>query len=297
MNCDHGWGGDARDVGRMITLYQFGNSVCCQKVRITLSEKGLAWSTVEVNLFRNEQYRPEYLKLNPKGVVPTLIHDDSAIIESTLICEYLDDTFPSPPLVPKDPLQRTRMRLWSKMVDEGLHEGVSEISFSAMFRERMKSMPAEAREQRFQNVGDPRRRDRFRSTFELGVQSPFVLHGAAAFDKAFRRLESALQEEGPWILGADPTLADINMMPYVARLDFLGLLDLWTAKLPLTQAWWKKVNAWPSYQAGIVAPLSRAEYDEMQTHGPRIRNELAALLDQLHQIRVTEPAATVTGER
>jgi glutathione S-transferase len=281
----------------MIRLYQFGNSVCCQKVRITLSEKGLGWDTVEVDLFRNEQYRPEYLKLNPKGVVPTLVHDGSAVIESTLICEYLDDKFPSPPLIPKDPLQRTRMRLWSKMADEGLHEGVSEISFSAMFRERMKSMPDAAREQRFRNVGDPRRRDRFRSTFELGVQSPFVLHAVAAFDTAFTSLETALGEGGPWILGAAPTLADINMMPYVARLDFLGLLDLWTAKLPWTQAWWKRVNAWPSYQAGIVAPLSQAEHNEMQTHGPRIRDELAALIDQIHQIPPAEPAAASTGAR
>lgn len=59
----------------MITLYQFGNSVCAQKVRITLFEKGLEREPREVNLFKSEQYSPEYLKLNPKGVVPTLIHE------------------------------------------------------------------------------------------------------------------------------------------------------------------------------------------------------------------------------
>ena len=49
------------------------------------------------------------------------------------------------------------MRVWTKMVDEGLHEGITEISFSAVFRERMKNMPAELRESRFYNIGDPRR--------------------------------------------------------------------------------------------------------------------------------------------
>jgi len=117
----------------MLTLYDFGNSVCCQKAR---------------------------LKLNPKGTVPTLVHDGKPVIESTLICEYLDDTFPTPPLIPADPWQRNRMRLWSKMVDEGLFEGVTELSFSAMFRERMRSMPEEIRERRFRNIGDPRRRGR-----------------------------------------------------------------------------------------------------------------------------------------
>ncbi len=105
------------------------------------------------------------------------------MIESTLICEYLDETFPPPPrLIPADPWLQSRMRLWSKMVDEGLHEGVGEISFSAMFRQRMKNMSEALREKRFRNVGDPRRRDRCKSTYEYGVQSPFVLHGVAAYE-------------------------------------------------------------------------------------------------------------------
>ena len=81
------------------------------------------------------------------------------------------------------------MRLWSKMVDDGLFEGVTEISFSAMFRERMKTMPEEIRQRRFRNVGDPRRTDRFKSTYEHGVQSPFVVHAIAAYERAFKMLE------------------------------------------------------------------------------------------------------------
>jgi glutathione S-transferase len=53
-----------------LVLYDFGNSVCCQKVRITLIEKGLTWQARRVDLFKTEQYNPDYLKLNPKGVVP-----------------------------------------------------------------------------------------------------------------------------------------------------------------------------------------------------------------------------------
>ena len=70
-----------------------GNSVCAQKVRITMLEKKLDWKTHEVNLFTCEQYSPEYLKLNPKGVVPTLVVDGQPIIESSLICEYLDEKY------------------------------------------------------------------------------------------------------------------------------------------------------------------------------------------------------------
>ena len=81
----------------MLTLYDFGNSVCCQKVRITLCAKGLDWEPIQVDLFKTEQYDPKYLKLNPKGVVPTLVHDGKPVIELTLICEYIDETFGQTP--------------------------------------------------------------------------------------------------------------------------------------------------------------------------------------------------------
>ena len=272
----------------MITLYQLENSVCCQKVRIVLCEKGLEWESVEVNLFRSEQYQPDYLMLNPKGVVPTVVHDGQAIIESTLISEYLDDTFPKPPLSPVDPLLRSQMRLWSKAVDEGLHDGATDISFSAMFRERMKNMTEELREARFRNIGDPRRRDRFKSTYELGERSPFVLHAVAAYEKAFKSLEATLADGGPWILGADPTLADINLMPYVARLNYLGLLGIWTADRPSVLNWWQQVQKWPSFITGLSEPVTEAEIEEMGTHGPKIRDNLA---EQLVELRRGDVAA------
>src|SRR4029079_5810751 len=124
----------------------------------------------------------------------------------------------------KDPAERTPMRLWSKFVDEGLFDGVTELSFSAMCRERRRSVSPELREKRFKNVGDPRRTDRFKSTYEHGVQSPFVLHGIAAFERAFKQLEQTLADGGPWILGARPPPAHINLMPFAARPDYLGLI-------------------------------------------------------------------------
>ncbi len=263
----------------MLTLYDFGNSVCCQKVRITLRAKNLEWQAIRVDLFKSEQYDPNYLKLNPKGVVPTLVHDGKPIIESTLICEYLDETFPSPPLIPADPWQRARMRLWSKMVDEGLHDGVTELSFSAMFRERMRNLTEEQRQTRFRNIGDPRRRDRFKSTYQHGVRSPFVLHAIAAYERAFNLLEETLGESGgPWVLGERPTLADVNLMPYAARLDYLGLIGAWIDARPRAQAWWATASAWPHFKSGLADLISEHEYAEMRTHGPKIRADVDELV-------------------
>jgi len=83
------------------------NSVCAQKVRIALNEKGLEVREHLLTL-RGDQHDPVYRKLNPNGVVPTLVHDGKPVIESSLILYYLDDAFPQPPLMPREPLLRHR---------------------------------------------------------------------------------------------------------------------------------------------------------------------------------------------
>jgi len=169
------------------------------------------------------------------------------------------------------------------MVDEGLFEGVTEISFSAMFRERMRNMPEEIRERRFRNIGDPRRRDRFMSTYELGVRSPFVIHGIAAYERAFKMLEDTLSETGPWILGGRPSLADINLMPFAARLDYLGLLDLWIKDRPRAIAWWTLAREWPSFKTGLRDLISEAEFSEMRMHGPRIASDVGEIIAEVRR--------------
>lgn len=262
----------------MLKVYSYFNSICTQKVFITLAEKGLDYTTQNVDLFRNEQFSPEYLKINPKGVVPALDHDGRIVIESTLICEYLDDCFPTPRLVPQDPFLRARMRLWSKAVDEQLFEATRELSFSAMFRERMRKMTEEQRQGRFQNVGDPIKRDRLISTYEEGVDSPYVFQGIGAFEMAFQKMEKDLHAGGPWLLGAALSLADINMMPFVARVAYLGLLDVWIEDRPATREWWGRVQTLPSFVASIPDKVSAADFEAMKTSGGTIRTRVAERL-------------------
>jgi glutathione S-transferase len=259
----------------MIKVYSSFNSICTQKVFITLAEKGLAYDTHNVNLFTNEQFTPEYLKVNPKGVVPSLDHDGRIVIESSLICEYLDDSFPHPALIPADPFARARMRLWSKTVDEGLFEATRELSFSAMFRERMRNMTEEQREGRFRNVGDEIKRARLMSTYAEGVESPYVFQGIGSFEIAFGKMEKDLAAGGPWLIGADMTLADINMMPFVARLAYLDLLEVWLADRPAVQEWWRRVQALPSFQASITRKTTEEDAAAMKTYGGHIRGRVA----------------------
>ena len=273
----------------MLKVYSYFNSICTQKVFITLAEKGIDYATQNVDLFRNEQFSPQYLKINPKGVVPALDHDGRIVIESTLICEYLDDCFPQPRLVPQDPFLRARMRLWSKAVDEQLFEATRELSFSAMFRERMRSMTEEQRQGRYRNVGDPIKRARLISTYEEGVDSPYVFQGIGAFDMAFDKMEKDLRGQGPWLLGAELSLADINMMPFVARMAYLDLLEVWLARRPAVQAWWQRVEARPSFIASVPEKVPAADFAAMKKFGGALRPRVAERLAEYR--RLLQPAA------
>ena len=258
----------------MLKLYTAENSICTQKVFLTLLEKGLDWEFEYLDLFKNEQYRPEYLRINPKGVVPSLVFHGKVIIESTLICEFLDETFPNPSLRPSGAYERARMRIWSEHIDEGVFEATREISFSAMFRDKMKSMTEEQRQGRFNNIGDPGRRARFMSTYEEGVELVYVAQGIFAFEKMFGEMEEALADGRDWLVG-DFSLADINLVPFVARLNYLGLLSIWTTNRPLVRAWWKRARNRPSFHKAIENKLRPDQISAMDNSGAVIRNRLA----------------------
>jgi glutathione S-transferase len=121
------------------------------------------------------------------------------------------------------------------------------------------------------------------STYELGIDSPYVTWAVAAFEKMFANLEQTLAPGGDWILGSGYSLADISLMPYVARLDYLGLLDLWTAERTATRAWWERARSRASFQAAISGPLTAGEVKRMRDSGSLVRERVAAIRDDCLQ--------------
>ena len=123
----------------MLELYHAGLTSCSKKARLCLVEKGLDYVSHYMNLREFVHHRPEYLAINPNGVVPSLVHDGVAIIESTFINEYIDEVFPDPPLKPADAAGRSRMRVWGKMADE---YGLAAIRVPTWTRTKTDSMKA-----------------------------------------------------------------------------------------------------------------------------------------------------------
>lgn len=258
-----------------LALYHFNNSVCSEKVRMVLNEKGVTdWESHEVDLFRSEQFSPEYLKLNPKGVVPTLVDDGRVLTESTLIAEYLDDKYTDPPLKPADPFARAEMRLYPKACDEGLHQGVAVMSYAAMFMERLRKLSPEELETHLNRIVDLERRDRQVSIREHGVDAPHVYRGTVAYEKVFQKIDKALADGREWLMGDQYTLAEINLATYIARLQYMNLLDVWTGERPAVNDWFARIQARPSYQAEVVDWIREDEWAEMQEAGTRIRPKI-----------------------
>jgi glutathione S-transferase len=261
----------------MLELYHNNISVCAQKVRLVLAEKNLSWENRHVDLKRGDHLKAEFLKVNPRGLVPVLVHDGEVVIESTLICDYLDDVFPQPPLQPSAPLARARMRLWSKMVDEGLHVACGTISFAAIFAKQLREgLSHEELEARLALMPDPARRERQRQLIELGLAAPFVKDAVKLHDKAVREMEAALVN-GPWLMGDQFTLADVVMAPYIERLDRLTLSGLWDNDRPRVGAWLKRLKSRPSFVAAFdkFQPL---DYDDL------LRNQGADLWPQFRKL-------------
>ncbi|MEX2249796.1 MAG: maleylacetoacetate isomerase [Parvibaculum sp.] len=105
-----------------LRLHNFFRNSAGHRVRIALALKGLDYEYVSVNIGpAGEQNSEAYLKLNPQGLVPTLVHDGQIITQSSAIIEYLDECFPSPPLLPADPLTRARARAFAGAIAAEMH--------------------------------------------------------------------------------------------------------------------------------------------------------------------------------
>ena len=270
----------------MIELYHHGSSVCSAKVRFVLMEKGLEWTGRYLDILKGEHFNPDYLKLNPMAVVPTLVHDGEVLVESTVICEYLDDTFPARPLKPHAPLGRARMRLW-KAVDEHLQPACKYITYAACHRHIIARLPPDKLEQYMKGpesgaqtrvAGDPNWVDSKRAIVSMGLQAPGVAAKFRMYDDYLQKMENALTQH-PWLVGDTFTLADIAMTPHVNRLDMLGMSEMWTRSRPHLTAWFTRVKARSTFQPCFLDYCPPDLTADLRTYGSQSWPEVKTILN------------------
>jgi len=226
-------------------LYNAPQSTCSQRVRFVFNAKKLAFDEVKLNLLEGDQLKPNYLKLNPNGVVPTLDHDGAIIIDSTVITEYLDEVAPDDSFTPQDPVARARMRALMHFVDEMPAAAVRVPTFNLAFLPSFQKMKRED----FVAMAEskPLRREFMLTMGQTGFPKEEMDAALARLRRTYERMDTEIERSGgPWLLGKRITLADVAVMPSLIRIHDLGKPD-WQ-DLPRVVTWFDNIRAQPAFK-------------------------------------------------
>lgn len=229
----------------MLELYHSGLTTCSKQVRHCLREKGLPYVSRYIELWRFENLSPEYLKLNPNGVVPTLVHDGVPVINSFCINEYIDDAFPEPPLRPADLHERARCRYWAWTADE-VHLSLARLTHARMLQGMVKELTPADLQTMLRSTPVPEKRARWDLLANVGY-TPQQLD--AALDNVlfvFRRVEEEIERRGPWLAGATFSLGDISMVAIVHRIFELYPDRINRTDFSVLNDWWNRIMARPA---------------------------------------------------
>jgi glutathione S-transferase len=251
----------------MVELYHFWSSVCSVRVRMALEEKKVPWTSRYVDLFKFDQLRPEYLAINPDGVVPTLVHEGEPIRESSIINEYIDAAFEGPSLIPADPLKAARMREFVKACDEGFDAIVKLTMVKYILPKLRNRWGDEVLREQAQRRPTKFYQDLHSRAVRGEIGEEELAESRAKIATLLDRLEATLAP-GPWIVG-DFSLADVSVAPYVFRLAALGQDQFWSvSKRPRIHAWYAALSARPSFQVAVSWPdEGGGGYEEVGLNG------------------------------
>jgi glutathione S-transferase len=260
----------------MLTLYHGRTSVCSLKARLALAEKGVSFDSRLMTL-RGDQFDPNYMKLNPNAVVPTIVHDGRVVIESTVIMHYVDEAFPGPALMPADPLARSKVRMMTKLMDEYVHVACMTLTFATANRERLARMTPLEMKAELAKSPDSKRAEIKRQVVTHGLEAPLVVDAVRQHQKLLHGIEVAI-EHGPYLAGQQWSLADAAATPYVWRLDKLKLARMWDDR-PGVLAWYDRVRSRPSFKAAVddwLRPADLERYALAPDPWPKVQNIVQA---------------------
>jgi len=227
-------------------LYSAPQSTCSQRVRFVFNAKQVPFDEVKLNLLEGDQLKPDYLKLNPNGVVPTLDHDGQIVIDSNVITEYLDEVLPDTSFTPEDPVARAHMRSLMHFMDEMPAAAVRVPTFNLAFLPSFQKLSREEFEAMAESK--PLRRE-FMKTMGQGGFSRHEMDAALKrLRRSYERMDAEIEKSGgPWLLGKELTLADVSVMPALVRMHDLGMAHQW-ADLPRVVTWFDSIRAQPAFK-------------------------------------------------
>ncbi len=262
-----------------LQLYTHPMSPCSQKIRIILAEKGLAWERIDVDLPAKENLSADYLKLNPLGVVPTLVEDGKPVIESSIIAEYLEDKYPSPSLRPADPYAVAQMRYWMKHVDNKVHPSCGALQWPLVMADKLRRLTVEEQDRIIDRVPEKPRRERQRRLLKQGYDAPDIIDAVAIYEKTFRDLDELLSRQA-WIAGSEFSLADAAMAPYFQTPYQFGWSDWYSTRANVAD-WYERCRRRDSYQAAVADDLSAEKLTDLNQRGESAWRKIQAIIENM----------------
>ena len=235
-----------------LVLYHGLASTCSKKVRLVLFEKNLTFESHLLDLQQFEQHTPDYLALNPNGVVPTLVHDGRIIVESNVIIEYLDEVFPQVPLVPADPYERARMRVITRFADTAAYEAVYVLTWLRLSAPAARRLAPADLARVLASVPTTERRERWRAVATHGFSEVEVEQSFRKMKDVLARLDTWLTHGESWLLGERFSLAEIAVVPFVARISNLAPELLEAGPLTQLRRWLALFKRRPAYSPAMA---------------------------------------------
>lgn len=234
-----------------VDLYHFEPNANGGKPLIALQEKGVSFNSHWVDLLHWEQHRPDYLAINPKGQVPTLVHDGHVITESTPMCEYIDEAFEGPALRPADAAGRAHMRIWTRYADEYLGPSLSMVAWSRFIGPMMRQRAKEELKEAMAAIPTRERIKAWSTTINDSFAHEDIAESLRRIEVAASRIEERLTQ-APWLAGDSYSLADIIVFNMAAGLPMFMPDEINTDKMPNLLAWIARVGARPAVKAALA---------------------------------------------
>ncbi|MFK7898621.1 MAG: glutathione S-transferase family protein [Myxococcota bacterium] len=262
----------------MLELYHNAASTCSQKVRLVLAEKSIDYASRDVDLLGGAQHDSEYVKLNPNHVVPTIVHDGTVVIESTLINEYLEDAFPEKAMRPADAAGRYAMRAAVLRIDQ-VHPATGILTYAIGPGPLISAQGQEAIDAHVSAIPNKQRAKERRSVLENGVKAPEFSAAMGDFVSLLDRAESDLAQHR-WLAGNQYSLADAATLPYILRLDHLAMMPMIESR-PRLSDWYARAQTRPSFEAAIGEMLPEGVINLFRANGEKVWGEVKATIDAL----------------
>ncbi len=192
-----------------VTLYHWEPNANSGKPMLALMEKGVAFNSHYLDLLNFDQHKPAYLAVNPQGTIPAMTHDGRVLTESTAIMEYVDEAFPGPKLMPKDPKEQWRARWWMKFMDQWLGPSFSMIGWSVFIGPSVRSRDPEELKAAIDRIPLPERRTAWRKAIYGAFSDEEMKESQRRIGVGVAMLEDALSKR-KWLASDEYSLADVN---------------------------------------------------------------------------------------